>query len=47
MILATKNIVIGGIIIIINLIPLVTKKYRLLILTAAISLFVALLGMFI
>jgi hypothetical protein len=44
--LTAKNVIIGGIIIIINLIPLLTKKYKLLTLTSAISLFIALLGIF-
>ncbi len=45
--LITKNIVIGGIVIIINLIPLLTKKYKLIPLTALISLVLILIGNFI
>jgi len=40
----TKNIVIGSIVIIINLIPLITKKYKLVPITALISLVLILLG---
>lgn len=40
----TKNIVIGSIVIIINLIPLITKKYKLVPITALISLILILLG---
>ncbi len=45
--LITENIVIGGIVIIINLIPLLTKKYKLIPLTALISLVLILIGNFI
>ncbi len=45
--LLTKNIIIGGIVIIINLIPLLTKKYKLIPLTALISLVLILIGNFI
>ncbi|MEK6845013.1 MAG: hypothetical protein AABX44_02035 [Nanoarchaeota archaeon] len=45
--LITKNIVIGGIVIIINLIPLLTKKYKLIPITALISLVLILIGNFI
>lgn len=40
----TKNIVIGLTIIIINAIPIITKKYKLLPITSAISLLLALVG---
>lgn len=42
--LITKNIVIGGIIIIINLIPIISKKYKLIPITALISLILILVG---
>lgn len=42
-----KNIVIGSIIIIINLIPIITKKYNLLPVTSAISLLLALVSQFV
>jgi len=42
--LLTKNIIIGGIVIIINLIPLITKKYKLVPITALISLALILMG---
>ena len=42
--LTTKNLVIGGIVIIINLIPLITKKYKLIPITALISLVLILIG---
>lgn len=45
--LITENIVIGGMVIIINLIPLLTKKYKLIPLTALISLVLILIGNFI
>jgi len=45
--LITKNIIIGGIIILINLLPLIFQKYKLLPITAAVSLLLALLGIFI
>ncbi len=45
--LIIKNIVIGGIVIIINLIPLLTKKYKLIPVTALISLALILIGNFI
>ena len=45
--LIIKNIVIGGIVIIINLIPLITKKYKLIPITALISLVLILIGNFI
>lgn len=45
--LIIKNIVIGGIVIIINLIPLLTKKYKLIPLTALISLVLILIGNYI
>ena len=44
--LITKNIVIGSIVIIINLIPLLTKRYKLIPLTALISLVLILIGNF-
>lgn len=44
MILETKNIVVGGIVIIINLIPLVFKKYKLIPITALISLVLILIA---
>jgi len=44
MILETKNIVIGSIIILINLIPLISKKYKLIPITALISLVLMLIG---
>jgi len=37
MTIITPNIIVGTLIIIINLIPLITKKYRLLLVTGAIS----------
>ena len=40
----TKNIIIGSIVIIINLIPLLTKKYKLIPITALISLVLILIG---
>jgi len=40
----TKNIVIGSIVIIINLIPLLTKKYKLIPITALLSLVLILIG---
>lgn len=39
----TQNIIVGTLIVIINLIPLITKKYKYLILTSIISLFLVLL----
>jgi len=42
--LITTNIVIGCIVIIINLIPLLSKKYKLIPITALISLVLILLG---
>ncbi len=42
--LATKNIVVGSIIIIINLIPLILKKYKLVPITALISLVLMLIA---
>jgi len=39
----TQNAIIGGLIIIINLIPLVTKKYKLIYLTSILSLFLILI----
>ena len=45
--LVSKNIIIGTVIIIINLIPLITKKYDLLGVTAALSLLLAILGMYV
>ncbi len=45
--LIIKNIVIGGIVIIINLIPLLTKRYKLIPVTALISLVLILIGNFI
>lgn len=39
-----KNVVIGSIIIIINLIPLITKKYKLVPIAALISLILILIG---
>lgn len=45
--LITKNIVIGGIVIIINLIPLLTKRYKLIPVTALISVVLILIGNFI
>jgi len=43
----TKNILIGGVVIIINLIPLITKKYKLIPITALISLVLILIGNYI
>jgi len=43
----TKNIIIGSIVIIINLIPLLTKKYKLIPITALISLVLILIGNYI
>ena len=43
----TKNIIIGSIVIIINLIPLLTKKYKLIPITALISLVLILMGNYI
>jgi len=45
--LITKNIIIGSIVIIINLIPLLTKKYKLIPITALISLVLILIGNYI
>lgn len=45
--LITKNLVIGGLVVIINLIPLLTKKYKLIPVTALISLVLILIGNFI
>ena len=45
--LIPKNVIIGSVIIIINLIPLITKKYDLLGVTAALSLLLAIIGMYI
>lgn len=42
--LLTANIIIGSIVIIINLIPLITKKYKLIPITALISLVLILIG---
>jgi len=42
--LITKNIIIGSIIIIINLIPLIFKKYKLIPITALISLVLMLIA---
>jgi hypothetical protein len=42
-----KNIVIGGLIIILNLIPIVLKKYNLLPITSAISLLLVLISPYI
>ncbi len=42
--LVTKNIVVGVIIIVINIIPLVLKKYKLIPITALISLILMLLA---
>jgi len=47
MILETKNIIIGSIIILINLIPLISKKYKLIPITALISLVLMLIGNYI
>jgi len=43
--LVAKNVIIGSVIIIINLIPLITKEYDMLGVTAALSLLLAILGM--
>lgn len=43
----TKNIVIGSVIIIINIIPLLLKKYKLLPITSAISLLLVLINQYI
>ena len=45
--LIAKNVIIGGLIIVLNLYPLLTKKYKLIPVTVAISLFLALLGNYI
>jgi len=45
--LVTKNVVIGAIVIIINLIPLITKKYKFIPITALLSLVLILLGNYI
>ncbi len=42
--LITKNVVIGIIVIVINLIPLITKKYKLVPITALLSLVLILIG---
>jgi hypothetical protein len=42
-----KNVIIGSIVIIINLIPLLTKKYKLIPITALISLVLILIGNYI
>jgi len=47
MITITKNLIIGSIIIIINVIPIITKKYKLLPVTSAISLLLALTSQYI
>jgi hypothetical protein len=39
-----KNVIIGGIIIVINLIPLITKKYKLFFLTVVLSVILAIIG---
>jgi len=44
MILETKNIIVGIIIIVINFIPLVTRKYKLIPITALISLILMLIA---
>jgi len=41
-----KNIIIGFIIVMINLIPLLTRKYNLLFLTVVLSIILALLGIY-
>ncbi len=45
--LATKNIIVGSIIIIINIIPLISKKYKLIPITALISLTLMLIANYI
>lgn len=47
MIEITQNMIIGSIIIVINLIPLITKKYKYILLTAAISVVLALLNIYV
>jgi len=44
--LVTKNIIIGSIIILINIIPIISKKYKLIPITALISLVLILIGNF-
>lgn len=45
--LIPKNIIIGSTIILINLIPLILRKYKLIPITAAISVLLAILGVYI
>ena len=44
--LIPKNIIVGALIVIINLIPLIFRKYKLLYLTSVISIILALLGIY-
>jgi len=47
MAILTPNLIVGSIIIIINLIPLIFKKYKLLLVTGLLSLLMLLLLMFV